>query len=719
MNKNKLFLPIAIAALIGALSYFDLWQYLNLEVIQSKRDDFAAYYAKNPLTTVAIYVFTYVLTTALSLPSAALLTVLSGAIFGLLKGTIIVSFASATGATLAFFGCRYLFRDTMERTFSAPLAKINHGMKKDGIFYLFALRMIPAVPFFVVNLAMGLTAIRARTFFIVSQLGMLAGTAVYVNVGTQLAKIESLQDILSFPILISFTVLGVLPLLAKKIIALVQRNCALGPFPKPKYFDRNLVVIGAGAAGLVTAYIAATVKAKVTLIERDKMGGDCLNTGCVPSKALIRSAKLLKQMANSAHYGIASTETKFNFAEVMARVKTVIRQIEPHDSIERYTGLGVDCIVGEAKVTSPYSVEVNGQTLRTRAIVIASGSAPSVPPIPGLEETGYVTSDTLWDLTELPARFVVLGGGPIGCELAQSFARLGSRVTQVEMLPRILSREDPEISEQLAAHFSREGINVLTGTQAVQCLHKEGEKTLLCKRDGERMEIPFDHLLVAVGRKARTEGFGLEALGIDLTEQKTLQTDEYLQTIMPTIFAAGDVVGPYQFTHIAAHQAWYAAVNALFGAVRKFRVDYSVIPFATFTDPEVARVGLNEIEAKAKNIDYEITTYGIDDLDRAIVDGQAHGFVKALTVPGKDKILGATIVGDHAGDLLSEFTLAMRHGLGLNKILGTVHIYPTMAEASRFAAGNWKRAHAPEKLLRWVGRYHDWRRGESLFSPRW
>ena len=711
MNKNKLFLVIAIAGVVGALFYFDLWQYLTFEEIKSRQAEFTDYYAENAALTIAIYFVVYVTVTALSLPAAALITLLGGAIFGVVTGTIIVSFASTVGATLAFLGCRYLFRDSIEKKFSEQLKGINRGIEKDGAFYLFTLRVIPIVPFFMVNLLMGLTKIKTITYFLVSQLGMLAGTIVYVNAGTQLAKIDSLKGIVSPAILASFAALGLFPLIAKKVISTIQNNRVLKSYPKPKSFDRNLVVIGAGSAGLVTAYIAAAVKAKVTLIEKHKMGGDCLNTGCVPSKALIRSAKLLNQISRSAHYGIKTADAQFEFSEVMARIKNVITTIEPHDSIERYTGLGVEVLTGDAKITSPYHVEVNGQTLSTRSIVIASGATPFVPPIPGIEDTGYVTSDTIWNLTELPKRFVVLGGGPIGSELAQSFARLGSEVTQVEMLPRILIREDPEISELVSERFAEDGVNVLTDTRAQKCLMREGEKILVCERNGEEQEIPFDVLLVAVGRKPRIEGFGLEELGIELNPQNTVKTDDYLQTIMPTIFAAGDVAGPYQFTHVAAHQAWYASVNALFGTFKKFRVDYSVIPFATFTDPEVARVGLNETEAKEQGIDYELTTYGIDDLDRAIADGEAHGFVKVLTVPGKDKILGAMIVGDHAGDLLSEFIIAMRHGLGLNKILGTIHIYPTLAEANRFAAGNWKKAHAPEKLLQWVERYHNWRRG--------
>jgi dihydrolipoamide dehydrogenase len=481
-------------------------------------------------------------------------------------------------------------------------------------------------------------------------------------------------------------------------------------FKKPLKFDRNLIVIGAGSAGLVSSYIAAAVKAKVTLIEKHLMGGDCLNTGCVPSKALIRSAKILAQAKRANEFGFKQINIDFDFAEVMQRIHRVIETIEPHDSIERYTELGVECIQGQARITSPYSVEVNGQTLTTRSIIIASGARPFVPPIPGIEDIDYLTSDNLWNLTELPKRMVVLGGGPIGSELSQCFARFGCEVTQVEMLPRILIREDPEVSALVAQQFEKDGVRVLLEHTAKSFKQDAGRKIIVCEREGQEIEIEFDALLVAVGRKPNITGFGLEDLDIPINKAGTVQTNEYLQTIYPNIFACGDVAGPYQFTHTAAHQAWYAAVNALFGRFKKFKVDYSVIPWATFTDPEVARVGLNETEAKEQGIAYEVSKYGIDDLDRAIADEEAHGFVKVLTVPGKDKILGATIVGDHAGELITEYISAMRHGLGMNKILSTIHIYPTLSEANKFTAGIWKKAHAPKLVLKLVEWFHKFQR---------
>ena len=714
MLNKKLALLLALAAVVAAFFAFDLGQYFNLQTLKSQQSAIETFRAGQPLLAVAIYFSLYVLMSALSLPGAALLTLAGGAVFGLLWGTVIVSFASTVGATLAFLISRFLLRDWVAARFGQRLQAIDEGVRREGAFYLFTLRLVPVFPFFVINLLFGLTAMKASVFYWASQIGMLAGTVVYVNAGTQLARLDSLSGILSPGLLGSFVLLGVFPLLARRIVEAVRKNRVFAGWKKPARFERNLVVIGAGSAGLVTAYIAAAVKAKVTLVEKHKLGGDCLNTGCVPSKALIRSAKLLSHIARAREFGIASATAEFDFATVMERVQSVIRTVEPHDSAERYTSLGVDVAQGTARIVSPWEVEVTGEdggkrTLTTRSIVIAAGARPFVPPIPGLDEVGYLTSDTVWNLRKLPRRLVVLGGGPIGSELTQAFARFGAQVTQVEMAPRLLMREDPEVSELVAQRFRAEGIAVLTGHQAKAFLVENGEKILVAEHAGQDVRIPFDAVLVAVGRAANLKGYGLEDLGIPTG--RTVDTNEFLQTRFPNIYAAGDVAGPFQFTHTAAHQAWYAAVNALFDPFRKFKADYSVIPWATFIEPEVARVGLNELEAREKGIAYEVTTYGIDDLDRAIADGEAHGFIKVLTVPGKDRILGVTLVGEHAGDLIAEYVLAMKQGIGLNRILGTIHIYPTLAEANKYVAGNWKRAHAPEKLLAWVERFHAWRRG--------
>jgi len=725
-------MALAMICLITLFIYFDFQQYFSLAGLKSGIDHFHLLQAENPWQVGLVFFLLYVLVTALSLPGAAILTLAAGALFGLFWGTIIASFASTLGATLAFWVARYVLRDWVQDRFGKWLQPVNEGMAKEGAFYLFALRLVPVFPFFLINLLMGLVPLRASTFYWVSQLGMLAGTLVYVNAGTQLAAIDSLAGIISPGVMLSFAVLGVFPLVAKAGLVWLQRRRVYARWSRPARYDRNLIVIGAGAAGLVTAYIAAAVKAKVTLIEAHKMGGDCLNYGCVPSKALIKSARLAEQIRQGDHYGLDAMSPSFSFAKVMARIHRVIAEIAPHDSIERYTALGVEVIQGYARLLDPWTVEIaladgGTQRLTARSIVIAAGARPFVPPLPGMDTVGYLTSDTMWEalktMAKAPERLVVLGGGPIGCELAQSLARLGSKVVQIEMAPRLLMREDEEVSTLAKASLERSGVTVLTAHKALRCETRPGpgsgpssagndgrtEKFIVVEHAGHEQAIAFDVLLCAVGRSARLEGYGLEALGI--ATERTVVTNAYLETLYPNIYAAGDVAGPYQFTHVAAHQAWYAAVNALFGRFRRFKVDYRVIPWATFIDPEIARVGLNEQEAREQGIADEVTRYGINDLDRALADGVAHGFVKVLTVPGKDSILGVTIVGEHAGDLLAEFVLAMKHGLGLNKILGTIHTYPTLAEANKYAAGEWKRAHAPQTLLKWLARYHAWQRG--------
>ncbi len=716
MRGGKILVVTAVAAAVGVFYIFDLGQYLTLEFFQAQQDAIDRFTQENTALAVGGFFGLYVLVTALSIPGAAIMTLAGGAIFGLLWGTIIVSFASTLGATLAFLVGRFLFRDAVQKRFGAHLNAVNEGVERDGALYLFLLRLVPAFPFFIINLVMALTPMKVVTFFLVSQLGMLPGTIVYVNAGTQIAQIDSLGGILSPQLIGAFILLGLFPFIARGIARTVKRRQALKGWEKPKSFDRNLVVIGAGSAGLVTAYIAAAVKAKVSLIEKGDMGGDCLNTGCVPSKALIRSAKFVHQVDNHQKYGIRKASSEHTFADVMDRVHRVVATIEPHDSEERYRGLGVDVIKGEARITGPWTVEVNGQTLNTRHIVVATGARPLVPPIPGLEEVGHYTSDTIWSLRENPGRLLVMGGGPVGSELAQSFQRLGAQVTQVEMLPRILNRDDPDVSELVESTLKEEGVEVLTGHKVVRFENGEGGKRAVAEAEGEdgvtrTVEIPFDNLLVAVGRQARTEGFGLEELGVRIKNGR-IETDEYLQTRIPSVYACGDVVGPYQFTHAAAHQAWHAAVNSLFSnPFKRFKVDYTYIPFTTYTDPEVARVGLNEEEARERGVEHEVTVYDMKDQDRAITEEAAKGFVKVLTPPGKDRILGATVVGPNAGELISELGLAMKHKIGLNKILSTIHPYPTLTEANKAVAGVWKKANAPEKALNFLERYHAWRVG--------
>jgi pyruvate/2-oxoglutarate dehydrogenase complex dihydrolipoamide dehydrogenase (E3) component/uncharacterized membrane protein YdjX (TVP38/TMEM64 family) len=711
LRTKQIVVIAAVAAALAAWFYFDLGSLLQFEVLQQRIGEMRHWYTDNPLLAGLIYFAIYVAVTALSVPGAAIMTLGGGALFGFWYALLLVSFASSIGATLAFLVSRILLRDWVQGRFGRHMGAVNAGFEKDGAFYLFSLRLVPIFPFFLINLLMGLLPIRPWPYYWVSQLGMLPATAVFVNAGTQLGQLQSLSGIISAPLLGSFVLLAVFPFLARWLLGYMQGRRALAAWDRPKRFDHNLIVIGAGSAGLVASLIAATVKAKVTLIERGKMGGDCLNTGCVPSKALIRSARVAEYARRAGEFGLAPMSVEVNFPKVMERVQRVIETVEPHDSVERFTGLGVNCVQGDARILSPWEVEVNGEILTARNIVIASGARPRVPDIPGLAQLDYLTSDTIWDIREAPQRLLVLGAGPIGCELAQAFARLGSHVMLATHAPRIMPREDPEVAQQVLDAFLRQGMDVHTGYDPDRfTVDGDGQRCVFQTADGER-ELAFDRVLLAVGRSANVQEMGLEALGIGLTRAGTVAVDAYLRTAIPNIFACGDVAGPYMFTHMASHQAWYAAVNALFGRFRKFKVDYSVVPWATFTDPEVARVGLSESEARERNIAYEVTRYDIDDLDRAIADSEAHGFVKVLTQPGRDRILGAVVVGYHAAELINEFVLAMKHGIGLNKILATIHIYPTLSESNKFLAGEWRKARKPERVLGWAERYHRWNRG--------
>ncbi|HDZ8837809.1 TPA: FAD-dependent oxidoreductase [Aeromonas veronii] len=716
MNRTRLLLALVMGGLIGTFFALDLGRYLTLDALQAQQAAVAQWVDSHFVSASLLFVLIYVLSTALSLPGASLLTLGGSAVFGVAWGLLLVSFASTIGATLAFLSARFLLRDWVTARFGDKLATFQSGMAKEGAFYLLSLRLIPIFPFFLVNLLMGLTPIRVSTYYWVSQLGMLPGTFVYVLAGSELGQLTSTGNILSPGLMVALTMLGLMPWLVKKLTTYLAQRRLLAPYRKPARYDYNLLVIGAGAGGLVTSYIAAAVKAKVALIEKHKMGGDCLNSGCVPSKALIRSARFAAEQRKADELGFSPSHSRADFAAVMERVAEVIKEVEPHDSIERYQGLGVECIEGEARLVSPWEVEVNGQRLASRHIVIATGARPLVPKLPGLDQVPYLTSDSLWQLRTPPRRLLVLGGGPIGCELAQSFALLGIPVTLVELSEQLLPREDREVADALAGQMSRDGVQLLTGWRAERADYLPAAEGALpirlqLRRGDETQVVEGDQLLLALGRVANVSGFGLEALGVELAPRGTLAVDGFLATNFPSILAVGDVAGPYQFTHFAAHQAWYAAVNALFGQFKRFRADYRVIPAATYTTPEIARVGLNRKEAEAQGIPFEATRFELAELDRAIADGERHGFVEVLTVPGKDTILGATIVGTHAGERIAEFVLAMRHRLGLGKILGTIHAYPTLMEGNKYVAGEWKRAHQPTRVLALLARYHRWRRG--------
>jgi pyruvate/2-oxoglutarate dehydrogenase complex dihydrolipoamide dehydrogenase (E3) component/uncharacterized membrane protein YdjX (TVP38/TMEM64 family) len=713
--KKLLLLVIIAGLLLGFYISGDQWLL---------PETYRALYQQNPVQTAGLFFIIYLLVAALSIPGAALMTLIAGAVFGLSQGLLIASFASSLGATLAFLMSRLLLKDWVQNKFSSYLTTINDGIKKDGPFYLFTLRLIPVVPFFAINLLMGLMPITVWRFYWVSQLGMLAGTAVYVNAGAEFAAVIGQQEgfsvagVMSPGLLGALVLLALFPWLARSVINQVQGRRALIERAKgrvkPRKFDDNLIVIGGGAAGLVSSIIGSAVNARVTLIEKNKMGGDCLNTGCVPSKALIHAAKIAHDTQQGFKSGLilndqVSEQPQVDFEQVMQHVHHSIKAIAPHDSIERYEGLGVSCAVGQAKIISPWEVEIqhlDGQVeVRSAAnIIIATGGRPRLPEIPGLDHVCYYTSDTLWQMTELPKRLLVLGAGPIGCELGQAFSRLGADVIIVDKGSFLMPREDEDVSQLVADTMIREGVQHVPES-SISRLETASDHNIAILDNGETIE--FDALLLAVGREGNTDNLGLENVDLTSDDNGFISVNEYLQTDCPTIYACGDVIGGYQFTHVSAHEAWFASVNSLFGRFKRFKADYRVIPWATFTSPEVARVGLNEKEAKIQNIPYESTQYGLDDLDRAITDNAAVGFVRVLTVPGKDKILGATIVGPRADDLIAIFVIAMKHGLGLNKVLGTIHAYPTYMEANKFVAGQWKRKQISSRLLAWLGKFHN------------
>lgn len=715
MNRSRILLVALIAALLFLFWASGGAELLTLERLQAERTALLNYRDANPLFSSALFFTLYVAVTALSIPGAAIMTLAGGAIFGLVWGVVLISFASTLGATLAMLLARYLASDWVRQRFGSRFKQLDSGIEREGPFYLFSLRLIPAVPFFLINVVMGLTKIRIATYWWVSQLGMLPATIVYVNAGTELAQISQLSDILSPSLLGAFVLLGLFPWIARIVLAWSRRRQLARQWQKPTQFDNNLLVIGAGSGGLVSAYIAAATKAKVTLIERHQMGGDCLNTGCVPSKALLRCARQAKTITQSGRFGITVAEPQIDFAAVKRYVQNAISRIEPHDSVERYTGLGVDVIQGSARLITPWEVEVtkndgSSERISSRSIVIATGARPRVPELPGIEHVDALTSDTIWGLEALPKRLLVIGGGPIGCELAQAFARLGSQVILVQRQAGLLPREDQDVQALVQAALLDDGVELHLATQALSFENRDGSKLLLAESAAGEIEIPFDEVLMALGRQPNTENLGLEALGISLDAQQRPILDAYQASPLSHIYFCGDVMSDYQFTHVASHQAWYASVNGLLDGLWRFKTDYRVIPWATFTDPEVARVGLSETDAKAQGIAYDVSTYSLEELDRAIADDENHGFVKVLTVPGKDRILGVTIVGSHSAELIAEFVMAMKHNLGLNKVLGTIHIYPTYAEANKYVAGVWKRSQISARVMAWLAKFHRWRR---------
>lgn len=479
-------------------------------------------------------------------------------------------------------------------------------------------------------------------------------------------------------------------------------------------YNYNVIVIGGGSGGLVASLVASSLRAKILLIEKHKMGGDCLNTGCVPSKTFLKSARRVYEIQNSGKLGIKSGSCEFEFSHIMERVQSVIKMIAPKDSKERYEGLGVKCVKGEAHFEGLHTVRAAGQSFTAKSFIIATGASPFVPPIQGLNQVDYLTSDTLWNLRKKPEKLVIIGGGPIGLEMAQGFNRLGISVTLVESAPQVMGREDPDVAQWIGDKLKSEGVEILTSVKIEEVKKENGRATLHFRHQLQDKQIPFSHLLVATGRKASVRGLGLEGLGVRLTKNSTIETNGFMATNHSHIYACGDVTGPFPFTHSASYQGTLAAIHALFSPLSRLpfvnlKASYTGLPWCTYTDPEVARCGLNETMAREKNISHEVIYLPLKELDRALTDGREEGFIKILTKKDSDKILGMTAVGAEAGNWTGEFVLAINQNIGLNQILKTVHAYPTLTEAAPRVAALWKKQQTSEKALRLLQKFHKWR----------
>jgi pyruvate/2-oxoglutarate dehydrogenase complex dihydrolipoamide dehydrogenase (E3) component/uncharacterized membrane protein YdjX (TVP38/TMEM64 family) len=692
MSRTKLALILVIIAAIAAFFILGGSDYLTLGTLKGARDGLSAIVTEQPIAAALAFIATYIVIVALSLPGAAIMTLAAGALFGLIEGVALASIASTIGATLAMLAARFVARDWVRKRFPRAVEAVDKGVAKDGAVYLLSLRLAPVFPFFLVNLAMGLTAMPVVRYALVTWAGALPGTIAYTFAGTQLARIARPSDALSPGLIAAFLGLALVPLLGKWIANGVQRRRALGKFRRPKKFDANLIVIGAGSGGLVASLVAAQLEAKVVLIERAEMGGDCLNTGCVPSKSLIRVARSVAEIRKSSLFGVTIAEPSVDFGAVMRRLNETVATIAPNDSVERFRGLGVDVRLGEARLVDPWTVTIDGGApISAPEIIIATGAAPVVPPIPGLAKSNFATSETLWTklsaMDRVPKRVAVLGAGPIGCELGQALQRLGSQVTIVAMSEQLLEREDKEAADIVARALQKDGVALKLGAVVERV---EGEALQLGSE-----QVPFDLLIVAVGRKARLEGFGLDAF-------------DYIS--MPHIRFVGDAAGGEQFTHFAGHSGAIAAINALIGRFGRLKYD-KLVPRVTFTSPEVASVGLTEAQAKEQKREVEVFTYPLAEADRAVIDGVGEGLVKLVSAKGKDRVLGATIVAPNAGDLIVPWILAIKNGVGLKAMQSLIYPYPTMSEAGRAAAGEWRKAHSSERVLRLAERWNKWRRG--------
>ncbi len=690
----------------------------------------------------------YAVLTVAMIPGSAL-TIGSGLIFGFWKGFAVVTVGANLGALGAFLLARTLFRERAEalargqKTFRA----VDSAIAREGFRIVLLLRLSPVFPFTVLNVLLGVTGISAASYVLANLIGMLPGTLMFVYLGTlgeAAAGTQSLgQTVLRIVGLAATVVVtvvitriarralkaasldgganpGVAPEAApvgagaktipgdaydQALLASVKPTAHVNPIPQDRY---NLVVIGAGTAGLVTAAGGAGLGAKVALIEKHMFGGDCLNVGCVPSKGIIRAGRAAAAVREAGAFGIRlAGEPRIDFAATMERMRRLRAGIAPHDSVKRFSELGIDVYLGEGRFTGPDEIEVGGNKLRFQAAVIATGARATFPRIPGIEEVEPLTNENVFTLTELPRSLILLGAGAIGCEMAQTFRRLGSEVTIVIRGNRIMTREDPDAALIVQRKFEQEGIRVLTGSAIKRAEKRGGKKVIVIERDGSEESVEADQILIGMGRAPNVEGLGLSAAGIAYgTEGVTV--DANMRTTNPRVFAAGDICSRLKFTHAADAQARIVLRNALFFG--RARATDLVIPWCTYTDPEIAHVGCYEKEARDRGLAVTTFTVPLEDVDRAILDGETEGFGRIHLKSGTDRILGATVVASHAGDMIGELTMAIQNGLGAGKLASVIHPYPTQGEVVRKLGDAYMRTKLTPGVKRIMARILRWRR---------
>ncbi|MBA3536096.1 MAG: FAD-dependent oxidoreductase [Tatlockia sp.] len=701
-KKLRSWLPLIL--LLGLLILFfslRLDKYLTFTSLRENRATLISWTKEHFFMAALLYMSCYTLAVAASVPGAVFLTLAGGFLFGVVFGTVFVIVSATLGATALFFAVRTSFGDWLAKSALSWLGRMREGFQQNAFSYLLMLRLVPLFPFWVVNIVPALLGVDAKTFIITTFFGILPGSIVYVMVGNGLSHVfEANQtpnlgiifDIKVLLPLLALAALSFIPILYKRVNPKEQKKN-----PKTNQIKCDLSIIGAGAGGLSVAAVAAQLGLKVVLLESGKMGGDCLNYGCVPSKSLLAAGKIAYQLRHAAQFGISSKGLEIDFKKVMQQVHAVIKVLAKNDSVERFESLGVQVIKAVARFSGVNTLVAQDRVIEARRIVIATGSSPFKPPIPGLEDTPYLTNETIFNLTEQPKHLIVIGGGPIGCELAQAFSMLGSKITLIEGF-NLLPKDDVDCVAILRAQLKAMGIIIHEQAKVLGVEpHAHGGIKVSINQAGEKLAIRGSHLLIATGRRANVENLDLEKAGI-VYSNKGIEVNSRLQTSNRRVYALGDVVGPYQFTHMATYQAGIVLRNIAFKIPAK--VDYRAIPWVTYTLPEIAHVGLLAEEA-LKHADIQFTEWSFLENDRAQTEHSLEGKIKIIS-DKKGRVLGVTIVGAHAGELILPWVIAIREKRTLRSFTDAVSPYPTLSEISKRVAGEFYKSKLFSNKTRWL-----------------